>query len=168
MILGGIVKKRTVREEAMGIWRPAPFFVMSVVTAFGACSAPPESKSKFLSSFSARDVIEKSYDRPKGEGESTISGGETSSVLGSRRTYHRNDSADLRIIQSDEPSFLQRIKTQIEQKLQGAGCKIVEAGSGDSSYSIAYTDGKVHGWIDIWGMRGPGDSYRLVIVITEN
>lgn len=152
----------------MVIWRPAQFFVISVVMAFGACSGPPESKSRFLSSFSARDVIEKSYDPPKGVGEFRVSGGETSSVLGGRRIYHRDDSADLRISQSDERSFLQSIKAQIEQQLQGTGCKIVEAGSGDSNYSIAYTDGKVHGWIDIWGMRGPGDSYRLVIIITEN
>jgi hypothetical protein len=152
----------------MVIWRPAVFFIISIVTAFGACSVPPASKSRFLSSFSARDVIEKSYDLPKGDGEFRVSGGETSSVLGSRRIYHRDDTADLRISQSEERSFLQRIKGQIELQLQGAGCKIADAGSGESNYSIAYTDEKVHGWIDVWGMRGPGDRYRLVITITEH
>lgn len=148
--------------------RPALFFVISVVMAFGACSGPPESKSRFLSSFSARDVIKKSYDLPKGDGEFRVSGVETSSVLGSRRIYHRDDSADLRISQSDEPAFLERIKAQIEQQLQGTACKILDVGSGESNYSIAYTDGKVHGWIDIWGMRGTGDSYRIVITMTES
>lgn len=142
----------------MVIWRPALFLAISVVTTFGACSVPPESKSRFFSGFSARDVIEKSYDPPKGDGGFRSSGGETSSVLGSGRIYHRDDTADLRVSQSDEPLFLQRIKGQIELQLQGAGCKITDAGSGENNYSIAYTDGKAHGRIDIWGMRAPGDT----------
>jgi hypothetical protein len=150
------------------VYRSVLFLVISTVVAFAACSGPPESKSRFLSSFSARDVIENSYDPPKGNGEIRISGREASSVLGSRRIYHRDDSADVRISQSYETSFRQRIKAQIEQQLQGTGCKVVDAGSGESNDSIAYTDGNVNGWIDIWGMRGTGDSYRLVITITES
>ena len=142
--------------------------VITVVLMLGACTGVPEAKSRFLSSFSARDVIEKSLGSPNGAADLRVSGGETSVLVGRRRTYHRDDRAVLSISQSDEPSFLQRIKGNIEQQLQVTGCKIGDAGSGEGNYSIAYTDGSVQGWIDIWGMRGLGDNYWLVIKMTEN
>lgn len=128
---------------------------------------PPESKSRFLSSYSARDVIEKSLDLAQGKGEFRSSGGGSSSVLGSGRIYHLDDTADLRISQNEERSFLERIKGQIELQLQSAGCRITDAGSGENDYSIAYTDQKVHGRIDIRGTRSTSEIYRLVITITE-
>ena len=142
-------------------------FAIGVVMKCGACTETPEAKSRFLSSFQARDVIEKSYVSPAGAADIKISGGETSVLLGERRTYHRDDRAELSISQSDAPMFLQRIKEQIEQRLQSSGCKITDAGSGEDSHSIGYTDGKIHGWIDIWGL-GVGGRYKLVIGVTEN
>jgi len=148
--------------------RSALVFVISLVATFVACTRAPEARSRFFSSFSARDVIEKSFDSPKGGEGFRVSGGETSVLLGSRRMYHRDDRAELSISLSNEHSFLQRIKEHLEQQLQIDGCKTADAGSGEGNYSIAYTDGRVQGWIDIWGLRGPGDTYRLVITTTEN
>ena len=112
-------------------------------------------------------MIEKSYVSPNGAAEVKVSGGETSTMVGQRRTYHRDDRAELSISQSDAPMFLERVKEQIEQQLQSSGCKITDAGSGEGSYSIGYTDGRLHGWIDIWGL-GMGGNYKLVILVTEN
>jgi hypothetical protein len=144
------------------------FYAIAAVLVLGACNKIPESKSRFLSSFSAVDVIKKSYDQIDCKGELSVSAVETSSVMGSRRIYHRDESADLRINESDQPSFLERIKTNIEQQVRSNGGTIVGGGSGDDNFSIAYTDSRVTGWIDIWGMPGSPDKYKLIITITES
>jgi hypothetical protein len=144
------------------------FYAIAAVLVLAACSRTPESKSRFLSSFSAADVIKKSYEQINSKGDLSVSAEETSSVMGSRRIYHRDESADLRINESDQPSFLERIKKNIEQQVRSSGCTIVGGGSGDISSSIAYTDGSVTGWIDIWGIPGTPDKYKLIITITES
>jgi hypothetical protein len=147
--------------------RSAQFFVICVVVPFAACSGTPECKSAFLSGFSANDTIEKIYNSPEGAAQFRVTGGGTSTSLGSGRVYHRNDRAELTIREGDESSFLPKIREQIEQQLRANGCAITDSGSGEGNYSIGYTDGKVHGWIDIWGVRRMGDSYTLVITISE-
>ena len=148
--------------------RTVLLFASSVVVIIGACTAPPPSKSRFLAGFSATDVIKRSYDQGGAQKEPTVSGGESSSVLGSRRIHHRDDSADLLISKNDEPLFLSTIKREIEGQLQKSGCRMVGGGFGDNNFHIEYTDGSVNGWIDLLGMRGAGDSYRLIIIITES
>lgn len=144
------------------------FCGFAAVLVLGACNKIPESKSRFLSSFSAADVIKKSYDQIDCKGELSVSAEETSSVMGTRRIYHRDESADLRINESDQPSFLERIKKNIEQQVRNNGGTIVGGGSGDDNFSIAYTDSRVTGWIDILGMPGTPDKYKLIITITES
>lgn len=148
-------------------WRSAQFLIISVVVPFAACSGTPETQSAFLSAFSVKDAIEKSYQSPTGTPGSIESGGESMAISGNRRSYHRSDRAELTISESDEPSFLPRIKDHIEQQLRSHGCQLTGTGSGTGSFSIGYTDGTARGWIDIWGVRRTGDRYTLVITITE-
>jgi hypothetical protein len=147
--------------------RYAQVFVICVVVPLAACSGTPETKSAFLSSFSTKDAIEKSFNSPDGAPGFSVNNGGTSESLGSRRVYHRNDRAELTIKEGDESSLLPRIKEQVEQQLGTSGCRINGSGSGTGSYSIGYTDGTAHGWIDIWGVRGIGDRYTIVVTITE-
>jgi hypothetical protein len=148
--------------------KAAFYFTISILAVLLACSSGvPETKSRFLSSFTVRDVVEKSLDASAQDRGIRVSGGETSSVVGKRRVYHLDDTADLRIRPGDEHSFLERIKAQIERQLEDAGCTPADAGSGESTYSIEYTDGTVHGGIEIRGTRGSDDSYKLKIAITE-
>jgi hypothetical protein len=140
---------------------------VGVGMAVGACSSQPLSRSKFLTGFSAADVIKASYDQGSSK-QTTISVGETSSKLGNRGIHHRDEIADLVISQNDEASFLSRVKGTVEEQLRTSGCRVFGEGFGGSNYVLEYTDGSVNGWVDIWGLRGQGDSYKLVIIITEN
>jgi len=158
---GNPKKRRVTRRFAL-------ICVIGVVVMLGACAETPEEKSKFFSSFSTGDAVQKTLGPLHVGAGFSVSGSEASVLSGSRRTYHRDQRADLTLSQSDEPSFLQKIKDHIEQQIQINGCKMTSAGSGEGYYSIAYTDGRVHGWIDIWGLRGSGDNYRLAVTITEN
>lgn len=148
-------------------WRSAQFLIISVVVAFAACSGIPETQSAFLSAFSANDAIEKSYQSPTGTPGIIKSGGESMAISGHRLSHHRIDRAELSISESEEPSFLTRIQGQIEQQLRSNGCELTGTGAGTGIFSIGYTDGKARGWVDIWGVRRTGDSYTLVITITE-
>ena len=149
------------------IERPLLLFGIAVAAIFSACSAPTLSRSRFLASFSPADVIKRSYAHPDSQQQPSISTGETSSALGSHGIHHSYDSADLSVSKSDEAQLLLRIKREIVQQIEKSGGKVVGEGSGESDYSIEYADGKVGGWVDIVGMRGAGDSYRLVILVTE-
>jgi hypothetical protein len=141
---------------------------ITAATLLGACSVPSAPKSSFLSNFSGADSIKRSYERTNTQGGLSISDTEVSAVLGNRKVYHRDDRADLRISEGDQPPFLQRIKEDIEQQIQTSGGRIVDEGSGKSNYSIAYTSSGATGWIDVWGMRETSDSYKVVIIITES
>lgn len=141
---------------------------IAAVLVLGACSKAPEQQSRFLSTFSAADVVKKSYDQIDSNAGMSVSSSETSSAFGRRRIYHRDSSADLRISEADLSSFLERTKNNIEQQLRTSGCTIVGGGSGDGQFSVAYTDGSVTGWIDIWGIPGTSDRYKLIITITES
>ena len=147
--------------------RPLLLFVVTVIAIFGACTAPTLSRSRFLAGFSPADVIKRSYTQTDSQQQPSISTGETSSALGSHGVHHSYDSANLSVSKSDEPQFLLRIKREIVQQIEKSGGKVVGEGSGESDYSIEYTDGKVSGWVDVVGMRGEGDSYRLTIIVTE-
>lgn len=147
--------------------RPLLLFGISVIAIFGACSAPTLSRSRFLASFSPADVIKRSYAQSDSQQQLSVSGGGTSSALGSHEVHHSYDSADLSISKSDEPQFLLRIKREIVQQIEKSGGKVVSEDSGENNYSTEYADGKVSGWVDVVGMRGAGDSYRLVIIVTE-
>jgi len=147
--------------------RPLLLFGVTVIAIFGACSAPTLSRSRFLASFSPADVIKRSYGQLDSQQQPSISTGETSSASGSHEVHHSYDSANLSVSKSDEPQFLLRVKREIVQQIEKSGSKVVGEGSGEGNYSIEYTDGKVGGWVDVVGMRGEGDSYRLVIIVTE-
>ncbi len=152
--------------------RPLLLFGISAIAIFGACSAPTLSRSKFLASFSPADVIKRSYAQANSQQQDSqqqlsVSSVGTSSALGTHGVHHSYDSADLSVSKSDEPQFLLRIKADIVQQIEKSGSKVVGEGSGDDNYSIEYADGKVGGWVDVAGMRGAGDSYRLAIIVTE-
>ena len=154
------------REKADVCGRELVFIIL-ISLFVGACGAPPPPpKSRFLSSFSAKDAIQKSYHAGQSVAVRT-DGVETATFGGTRHIYHRNDLADVNIDQSDESGFLERLKSEIERELQETGGKITDGGSGDGHYSFGYSDGKIVGWLDLWGVRTSADSYRVTITISE-
>jgi len=142
-------------------------FGISAIAIFGACSAPTLSRSRFLASFSPADVIKRSYAQADSQQQISVSSDGISSALGSHGVHHSYDSAELSVSKSDEPEFLLRIKREIVQQIEKSAGKVIGEGSGENNYSIEYADGKVSGWVDVVGMRGAGDSYRLAIIVTE-
>lgn len=157
-----------VRDQNPGKRRLLVGYGITTAMLCGACQVASPSKSAFLSRFSGAESIKRSYEHTASHGRLSISESEVSTVLGNRHLRHRADRAELIIGESDELSFLQRIKEDIEQQIQLTGGKIVDQGSGKTTYSISYTSSNVIGWIDVWGMQGTADNYKVTILITES
>lgn len=154
-------------------------FALTLLVAVGivtGCSVPPKARSAFLSNFSAAEMIKKTSAQMTNIESGGVSSGETSSIWNDRRIYHRDESADLQVnpVAADEAAFLEKLKAQLEQTVRNSGGKVLGGGthsggsSGGRGFSVAYTDGKNHGWIDAFGLRGAGNNYRLIIIINES
>ncbi len=150
---------------------------LAVLVAVGivvGCRVPPTTRSVFLSKFSAADILKKTTEQMKSVENGGVSSGETSSSWNDRRIYHRLESADLQLNPVDEDAFLVKVKAEIEQSLQSSGGTILGGGlssggsTGGKGFSIAYTDGKNHGWIDVFGLHGASNNYKLVIIVNES
>ena len=149
------------------------FVAVGIVTG---CHVPPETRSVFLSKFSVAEIIKKTGAQMTSIESGGVSSGETSSVWNDRRIYHRHESADLQVrpVEADEAAFLEKLKAEIEQRLGDNNAKVLGGGtssggsSGGRGFSIAYTDGKNHGWIDVFGLRGAGNNYKLIIIVNES
>lgn len=137
------------------------------------CGVPGQTRSAFLSGFSGKNIIEKASAQMAGIEPGGVSSGETSSVWKDRRIYHRDESADLRVNPADEDTFLVKLKSEIERSLENSDSKVLGGGSvggssGGRGFSVAYTDGRNHGWVDVFGMRGIDNNYKLIIIVNES
>ena len=71
----------------------------------------------------------------------------------------------------DLPAYFTVIRSGIEESIIGSGASIVGQGSGGvtgTSFSIQYRANEVYGTINVWGVRGEGTTYTLIVLITES
>ncbi len=71
---------------------------------------------------------------------------------------------------ADLPVFLTAIRSGIDEAIINSGASIVGRGSGggtDTSFSIQYRANEAYGVINVWGIRGEGTTYTLIVLITE-
>jgi hypothetical protein len=142
--------------------------VIGFLLMLAACGKVPETKSRFLSNFSAAEAIKSSSNLIGRTIEPNISSSETSWTNGSRRAHHHDDSAQLRIPETDQGLFLEGVMNAIKEQVRNNGCTLGGEGAGNKGFSIAYADGSATGWIDVWGVPGAADNYTLIITITES
>ncbi|KPL05878.1 hypothetical protein AMJ86_10510 [bacterium SM23_57] len=92
--------------------------------------------------------------------------------------YQKHEEMIVQIDMDNVPRFLEAIKTDIEQALVDSGARIdgrggsfqdPVAGQVDIDYiSFRYSQDKVNGIINIYGIRSEGTNYVLIIVLTES
>ena len=76
----------------------------------------------------------------------------------------------LQIEPTDLPAFLTAVQSGVEEAILNSGASIVGRGKGgiiDTSFSIQYRADEIYGVINVWGMRGEGMTYTLIVLITE-
>ena len=144
--------------------------VVSLVTASiasGCGVSRSKSPGRFITAFSPEDAINKSYLRADGKKQPIVSNGTAlvgSSGLG---VTHRSVSAELLLSEADTSQFLTKFKSEVAEQLRKYGAKMTGEGSGDDGYSLEYSEGAIAGVVEIVGMRGSSENYRLILLMAE-
>jgi hypothetical protein len=77
----------------------------------------------------------------------------------------------LQIEAADIPDFFTAVRSDVEEAIVGSGANIVGGGSGgviEASFSIQYQQDQSYGTIFVWGVRGEGTNYTIIVLISES
>ncbi len=141
--------------------------VASLVTASiaaGCGVATTKSPSRFITTFSPEDAINRAYSQPDGKKPLVSNSGSSEGTGG---LGHRLISADVLLNETEEPQFLARMKTEVSEQLRKYGAKTTGEGSGTNDSYLEYSEGAIAGVVQISGMRGASDAYRVILLIAE-
>ena len=82
----------------------------------------------------------------------------------------KHEEMELQIEATDIATFMTAIQSAIEESILDNGASIVGHGSGGvtgSSFSIKYRENEIFGVINVWGIRGEGTTFFIIVLITE-
>ena len=144
-------------------------FVVCLAVLCGSCLSPRE--TSFFSKFSTRELVERNKaaaglncDAGGGgvDGIHWLAGGVGSSHFDSHKTEgfgcRLNSEAGF-----EEERLFSALKLDTERALRDSGLEIVDRGSpGPANFFFAYTNGKVHGRIEVSGKR-TGTQYYVEV-----
>lgn len=137
-------------------------------SSFFACRRSVPSDSAFKENFSIGRIVAES---------------EQFLMPGSRALYaseygsaddpftQKKEEIALQIEQEELPAFNTALRAGVEESILDSGASIVGNGSGGvtgTSFSIQYREDEVFGVINLWGIRGEGTTFFLVVLITES
>lgn len=137
----------------------------SVVALTSACSGALAKQSRFVSTFSADDVIKRSYS-PTGSELPPHYSLDQSSTSDAGLGYQRSAVANFDLNGTEESAFIDRVKREIESLIMKSGGRVTGRGTGDQ-HSIQYEEGPIRGKVNIVPSRGGGDALKLTLVVSE-
>jgi hypothetical protein len=140
-----------------------PLVGIGVISACGQSAT----KSDLLAGFSARDAIDQISERMPDVRVGAVERFGSSLTWDNYSLHRRDQVAELQLSSTDEKPFFEAFKSKIRQLIENSGAKIIDEGSGNGSFSFAYTDGRIHGWIDVFQVQGAGENYKLIILVKE-
>jgi hypothetical protein len=154
-------------ERTPTLQKSTLFFSLLILSAglFGCGSAAP-SQSSFKENFTIGAIVEDNaqYLIPSSR---VLFGSEH----GSPELFtQKQEEIVFQIEPADLSAFLAAIRSGIEESIINSGASIVGRGSGgvnDTSFSIQYRVDEAYGVINVWGVRGEGTTYTLIVLITE-
>jgi hypothetical protein len=148
--------------------RSLVLFSVVAATIAGGCGVPTtKPPSRFITTFSPEDAMKRSYVQTEGKERPTVSNTAASAGSTGLGITHRAISAELSLSESEESQFLSKFKTEVTDQLRKYGAKTTGDGAGNNNYYLEYSEGAIAGVVEMYGMRGAADSYRLVVLIAE-
>lgn len=85
--------------------------------------------------------------------------------------FQKEEQAWLELDPVNLSAFMNAVRSEIEQSIASSEAEIIGRGGGGlddgGSFSIRYREDEVDGVINVWGVRGEGNSFTLILLITE-
>jgi len=84
--------------------------------------------------------------------------------------FQKEEQAWLELDPTNISAFMGAVRSEIEGSIASSEAEIIGTGGGlddGSSFSIRYREDGVDGVINVWGVRGEGNSFTLILLITE-
>ncbi len=85
--------------------------------------------------------------------------------------FQKEEGARLQLDPADITTFMNGVRSEIEGSIASSEAEIIGRGGGGlgegSSFSIRYREDDVDGVINVWGVRGEGNSFTIILLITE-
>ncbi len=135
------------------------------------------SESTFLANFSLGPILEANEQYLIAR--HTISGGAVSEPPVA--FFQKHEEAIVKVDENNVSAFMQAVRIDIEQSLISSGGEIQGRGRGGNDgqepegelpntdyYSFRYSQDKTQGAVNIWGVRGAGTNFVLIVLITES
>ncbi len=174
------------------------FTLLIVICGLNGCVTivreRPASQSAFIASFSIGSIIEANEQHLIAR--HTVSSGMVS--ISPESFFQKHEVAIVQVGSTNVSAFMEAVRSDIEQALTSNGAKIhgrggdavctplpgaptpkihgrggdhqgPEGGPADRAYfSFRYSEGEADGVINVWGVRGEGTSFSLIVLITES
>lgn len=148
--------------------------LLLLLSGFWGCKGEDsDQRSKFFSTYSTAKIVEKNKDLLL-PGPRELSGIESGPA---EFPFQRHEEMTIDISGESLPQFMTAIRSAIEDTLASTGARIEGGsyGSRDPSslddveyFILRYaTDGN-NGIVNVWGVRGAGTTYHLIVLITES
>lgn len=152
-------------------------FVFILFTLFclvaGCKSTDEEQRSTFFSNFSIGEIIARNEQFLLPESR-TLGGTEA----GPEATpFQKHEEMIVQIDTANVPRFMEAVKTDIQQAILDSGARIEGQGGGfqdpvkgqaDIDYiSFRYSQDEASGIINLYGVRGEGTNYVIIVILTE-
>lgn len=155
--------------------------VLVVLASLGGCGNADgkerPSESAFMASFSLGPILEANEEHLIAK---HISSGDSVSEppVG---FFQKHEVATVKVDESNASAFMEAVRSDIEQALASSGATIHGRGRGGNDgqgpegelpntdyYSLRYRQDRTEGAVNIWGVRGAGTNFVLIVLITES
>ncbi len=147
-----------------------------LVCGISGCASPAEKqgRSTFYTTFSLGEIVAR-HDQfllPESRDLSSTEAGPDAPP------YQKHEEMTVQIDRADVPKFMEVIKRDINQAILDSDAKITGQGGNFQDptggqaimdyISFRYSQDQTKGIINLYGVRGEGTTYTIIVIITEN
>jgi len=149
------------------------FSLLFIACGVAGCrSSGGEQRSTFYSTFSIGEIVNR-HERFLLPDSRTLSGTEAGPV---ESPYQKHEETIVQIDPANVPRLIEAVKTDIQQtildsgaRIEGQGGSLQDPTNGQIDYiSFRYSQNEAGGIINLYGVRGEGTNYIIIMVLTES
>ena len=144
------------------------FTMFIVVFILVGCGGASPSQSTFKTNFSLGSIVEANQQYLLDETRVT-----SGSEVGPRELFtQQHEEMIIQIDSTNISAFMEALRMEIEQELVSNTARVVGRESNGLEnleyFSFNYSEGPIYGIINVWGVRGEGTTFTLIMLITES